>query len=463
MAEDTSEEILKYIKTEKEISRFKLKKMRGGKNISPAKRRVIEIEEEFLSLPLETWGFEDVADVASAISIYRDSRSLFYKTFDFPKPKELSKKEIFDLLDKKFLFLDKISKQLTSNRIEELNPVQDKECFEDLLADYSKKNLVDPGEAKTFLKDLPLDKLLKLESLTVAKKRARKQASLYSSGVYLKKELVKIKIDNLKSRRDALDMISSIDLIVENWQNNIFRDYNFCLSLLPNKLKGSFGENYCISKIHSLKNLFDFDEILKDVSYLPQPIGRSYEVSSPFIGCVSDKDIFPDGISKDEEKKSKSKTIGILLPIERLGNEKMTCMYVRVHANGVYIQNLFDNYISNVKAISDHKAKYFKAFMTKPLWELISQGLSDKEEEILSYILNFPLDSIDALNNKENLERINEGTDRLVKLDIKKSSLLVPKTRSEENSFSVVKPWINKRIKDIISEYKITTNETFLG
>ena len=61
-------DIARYIQTEKDLSRFTIMTLERLKDISPSKKRIIEIEKEFLSLPLEKWGFEDMADVASAIS-----------------------------------------------------------------------------------------------------------------------------------------------------------------------------------------------------------------------------------------------------------------------------------------------------------------------------------------------------------------------------------------------------------
>jgi hypothetical protein len=67
---------------EKEISRYKITTIERRGDLTLAKKRVLDIEKEFISLPLESMEFSDVADVAAAISIYRGSRGLFYKTFD---------------------------------------------------------------------------------------------------------------------------------------------------------------------------------------------------------------------------------------------------------------------------------------------------------------------------------------------------------------------------------------------
>ena len=91
-------DILKYIETEKDISRFNIKTLERLKDISASKKRILEIEREFVSLSLESWDFEDVSDVAAAISIYRSSRAMFYKTYPIKKPKSLKCDELKKLV-----------------------------------------------------------------------------------------------------------------------------------------------------------------------------------------------------------------------------------------------------------------------------------------------------------------------------------------------------------------------------
>ena len=75
-------DILKYINTEKDLSKYQINILNKVKNPSLSQKRLMRIEHEFISLPLETIEFEDVADVATAISIYKTSRIQFYQTYN---------------------------------------------------------------------------------------------------------------------------------------------------------------------------------------------------------------------------------------------------------------------------------------------------------------------------------------------------------------------------------------------
>ena len=155
--------INKYIANEKELARFNIRRLQKRKSLEPSQRRLKEIEEEFVSLPLEEYAFESVADVAAAIRIYRMSRGMFYKTYDIPKPRDLERSFIDKKLNKKIIFIQNLSNDLLNKRTKELNSVQDEEIFEDLAVFFASKERKTLPAAKTELSMLSHDKLLKIE------------------------------------------------------------------------------------------------------------------------------------------------------------------------------------------------------------------------------------------------------------------------------------------------------------
>ena len=81
-------ELEKYLKTEREISQFKIESLkRVSEQSNSVTKRLIEIEEEFLSIK-----FEDMAttmsDLFAAIKIFRDSRRAFHELYPPQSKKE---------------------------------------------------------------------------------------------------------------------------------------------------------------------------------------------------------------------------------------------------------------------------------------------------------------------------------------------------------------------------------------
>lgn len=75
------QDYLKYLKTEREISEFKIEQLKkspsGGDS---SKKRLIAIEEEFISIPFESIA-TNLSELLSAIKIFRESRTAFYDLY----------------------------------------------------------------------------------------------------------------------------------------------------------------------------------------------------------------------------------------------------------------------------------------------------------------------------------------------------------------------------------------------
>lgn len=463
------DDILKYIKNEKDISRYQISMIERRESISPSQKRILCMEREFVELPLESMSFEDVADVAAAISIYKTSRGLFYKTYSIEPPKlyKINKAALINSLLEKRSFIEKTAQTLVHTRVQELNLVQNSDFYYDFAKRQSIKNGTTIDLERRALDSMSLKALLGLEPLTIAKKRARSQAVTYSIGRYLSDSLKDIEINDSLSVERLKEVNEDIDSIISNLKRNRFAYYNEGLRRLPNLLKGTMGENPYLCKLHPLQNVFDFSTIKKFKS-VPKPISHSekFESSRPVLGNIffGAKKTIVSSASKDSERNIQNKTFGILFPIPRRGNEKMTLLYKEIYLDGFNISHLFSENLSNIKALSDSGESYYKGLLLHPLWKIIGMASTDNTSRyLLSKLLRFNEDDFNEINfdDKDLIERINEVHTGFISLS-KNSKILTSKTRSEEEGISDIFSIINSRVSEIKSDYSkliITTNE----
>lgn len=167
-----SGDILKYIQNEKDISRYKLSFLEKNKAPSASQKRIISIEKEFLNLPLESMHFEDVADVAAAISIYRNSRNQFYDTYKISNPDftPFDKADLTNIINQKISLLKNISQEYQTIKVEEANLIQNSDFYYDLVRKQAAKNGNSFDLEKRILDGKKLKDLLDLESSVLAKK-----------------------------------------------------------------------------------------------------------------------------------------------------------------------------------------------------------------------------------------------------------------------------------------------------
>lgn len=463
MAVTTHNEILSYIDIEKDLSRFNIKTLERSKDISASKKRILEIEKEFISLPLETWEFEDVADVAAAISIYRSSRSLFYKTYGVKKPKSLTKNELIDRLNRKISFIQESANEFTGRKVEEINLVQDEELFYELgkhMARRGRKRLQAVIEE---LEPLSLNELNKLEPIMISKDRARRQATLYSLGLYFREELSKIKISSSPEKDELRELIGKVDLIADSMESNLFKNYNVSLEMLPSEFNEGMGRNDYFRKIHRLKNVLDFDNMVRDLADTPSLFNDGdFDFTEPMLGnLVSDiRKVIGIGFSKEKSKRSKTKALGILLPIPRLGNEKMSLLYAHIRVCEKNITPIFEKCISNIKVSYGDEDVYFKGLMMKPLWTILDSSSNNvKYGMVMSKLIGYEFEHVEEFDKTNVIDLVNSGRYGFLSLD-KDSIAFAPKTRSEEDAFDKIKPWINDIVSHLREDYYTTTNDS---
>lgn len=407
MDKAVKKKIKKYIETERDISRHLIKRLRRSSKREVSKKRIIDIEKEFLELPLETMGFDNVPDVAAAIAIYRSSRTMFHKTYDIGAILKNETKDLKKDFEKKSQCLDRLADDFVGSRVKEINIVQDEMLYDEFQEYLTGRDQV---VAKN-LKEKTIEEIIKIEPIQLAKKRARIQASLCSIGFHLSR------IVSDSAGCDFEKGIEILDKGVNDIELEMFKYYNFSLGLLSKTLIGSMGENKYLSKLHTLENIMDYEELLKDAHSLPRPISMSEPLSF-------DEPSITNLLKKDSACKM---SFGILFPIMRMGNEKMTMLYKNIYFKGINVTEFFNEQISNVKAYNaDDKIEYHKALLLKPISKIENEKL------------------ITSLKTNDILPIIEDDVENIV---------LVPRTRSEEEGIFEILPLINHRVKEVREEY----------
>jgi len=460
-------DILKYIGNEKDISKYKISTIEHRKNIPTSKKRILNMEKEFLELPLENMGFEDVADVAAAISIYRTSRGLFYKTYCISPPElyKVDKDKFLKSLNSKIKFIKSTGHTLMYTRVQELNLVQNSDFYYDLAKRQSLKNGTTIEVEKRQLDSLALNDLLRIEPITIAKKRARAQAAIYSMGKYLYNSGSQLKADKKMTLENLKNLNEETDKIIDNLRFNVFKFYNEALRTLPNSLDKTMGKNPYLSKLHNLQNILDFPALKKfGANPIPLSYSGKFSTNKPVLGNIffGTKKAISTSPSKDAERNIQNKVFGILLPIPRKGNEKMTLLYKNIEVNSTNISHLFFDNLSNTKATFNNNEEYYKSLLMFPLWRLIEMSNADNaSRHILSKMVGFNKDKFENINfnNKAIINKINNIHTGFLQIN-SDSVILSPKTRSEEEGILDIFSIINAKIYEIKEDYSKLVNTT---
>ena len=173
----------KYIKTERDIAEYRVQMLERSSNRSLAKNRLLDREIEFLNIPFSSLGFETVDDLSFAINLYRTSRFEFYEKYGCSDVDKL----VLDFENRLEYLLDKRDEFL-GIRVQEINVIQNKHFYNKLIAESKK------GKGSIDIKESSISDLLKIESASISKERARVQAIIYSAGLYLEEYLRSISL-----------------------------------------------------------------------------------------------------------------------------------------------------------------------------------------------------------------------------------------------------------------------------
>jgi hypothetical protein len=366
-------------------------------------------------------GISSKSSIDNAIYLYRNNKHMFNIKYlynlDF-NILDIDNDFIFEKffsLYNKIIFLENSIELFDSKIIEQINPVQNRFIFDEIVSytkDISREDLL----------ELKNEDLIRIEPLIVSKKRARAQAILMSIGLFLKKEVYEISSTdtyalvkkcfgdlnfyngdiNKSFLKDLIVLNEECDYIVDSIDYNIFKYYNHVIASNNNSLENTMGYNRYLLKLKGLDNLLDIDKVKNSSS----SIIKITEV-------VSNSDF----------------NYGLVFPIKRAGNERMFPFYYKVVSCGVDISSLLYSKFSNIRLSSEKSScEYYKAMFFKSNGYLKSAydapgGFGNFYKEI-NKLNNYNVDDYDVVNlyNKHG---------NFIPIDRDKSCIYISKTRTD--------------------------------
>jgi hypothetical protein len=398
-----NKDIKLYLDNERALSRYNIKIL-SIKNNSEAHRRLICIEEEFLSIPFESMGFATLDEVKKAISTYRESRNLFYKKYEI-----LLSSEDIKMIDLKLNFFKNLQKYF-------MLCIQQYSNFDPMIPLKYKKNGAYEKKIKALI-----------------------QALFMSLKIYVEE---KYKILSNKERDRYLSF--EIDKIISSLDQNIFK-YFLESKMLLSQYNDMVNIKY-LNKTCDATNIISIYNDSHECVYgckSNEKIDLSIPTISPlYLGY---KNIIKRTLDIDKKNNEKNNVFGILFPMIRSGNEKCSLLYKEIYFNKTDISELFENKISNIKVTKDNKEVYYKGLYMVPLWRAFYIAKNNPVYfDFLKYLLDIDDDS--SLENLDNKKYKNIYID-------KDSTILISMTRTEDNSFSSALDEVLKRVDEIKYEY----------
>jgi hypothetical protein len=302
------------------------------------------------------------------------------------------------------------------------------------------------------------DELIDIEPLIVSKKRARSQAIIMSIGLFISKELEKIKNNNLYAYtkeclgdlklydknidnalfKDLLVLNEDCDCIIDNIDYNIFKYYNDTISLLSDCLVGTMGRNRYLKKLRSFESLFG-DKYL-------------YDKNTYFDGSLLER---PSIVKMRKIPGGGCFDYGLIFPIIRSGNERMFPFYHKIESCDIDISSHVYSKFFNTQC-SDHKGvpRYCKAMFFKSAEYLEHMAGASRSFNLFYKKLTNLVCYGD--NNKSYVYdeyNVSDEHGNFIPIDISRSCIYISKTRTDgEIMFSAMK-CVNVILENFKSDY----------
>jgi hypothetical protein len=418
---------LKYIKNEKDISRYKVSLLKKGPQRA-YKSRLLSIERDFLEYPFEKISFDTIESLKKALSLFKTDRHQFEKLYSkraVVKTRAVSNDHIEALKDK-FLFYEKLYEKLLDFKIKEINLLEDP--------------MIRSKVKRPVIHSSGIDDLLATEGAHLAKKRARIQILLYCFArfVFTKAKDIKSKIDFADVDFEGYDKTRrELDALLLECKDEIYNYYNDGIKEVPLLINGTLGHNNFVHSIYPLVNLFDNNFINPHIKRLLPEDKAFFSKNASFI-----------------KKRFVERGYGLVTPMVRKGNESICLLYLDLWTNnGISIRSIMEKDFFNYSFDNE----YYKAIATKPICnfnDCIDNSFLLREVlKLLSLDKKSLVDKID-FNNPEVLRVINNVTTGTIELCPKSSKALIPATRSEAEHIREAYEWLNLLIKDIKNDYK---------
>ena len=443
-----TDDVLKYIKEEREISDYQIKMLRRASAKKSYAKRLLAKELEFKEFPFEKIPFSSLDEARKALVLFKSSKKEFLNKYSFIEEIDSGRplKRDISSIEKRLIFFKERYKSLLMEDVILVNILDDK-YFNDLfLKSYSNKKSLSINDARDAINNLDREKLLNLEGSVVGKQRARTQACVYSIARnmhnFMKNcELMLFEVES-KKRKEVGKFIFEIDNKILSLEDYIFKYYNEGLIELDQVIANTDGRNEFLLRISPIYNVFD------DSSYnLPDFI----LYKSHRIPILKNK-FFVQTIKSvsDAEHTKGTNSIGIMIPMKRIGNETIDILYRNIIINNKSdITGLFKRKFSNIKCATGGDELYFKC-IASTLQENMKNSIDiNALDDNIYNLLNISGSS----KRRDNFTRIEVGSE---------SRLLVPTTRSESERLKDAAFWctpmINKIRNDYKRSFKITTN-----
>jgi len=468
-----SKSIEKYIDEEIEISRYKISSLSRVSNLKPSQKRILEIEEELCSTPFKSLGFSSTSEAATAFRIFRESRAMFYDMYlnesRGPTLSVGSAKELCQCIDRKLHFLNSKAKELSSFRPQEVNLVQDKDSRDLFFRHLADKNSSPIGLEVDKFRNKKVKDYEAYEPSVISKFRARKQACIMSAGRHMHDECQRLSSEyrhELLSKNISKERLTtiegSIDSVFFNLNDNIYKNYNYAIDSMHGLIEKTMGSNKSFRKIRRLKNCLESSDGIPNT--INSSNGKtSFRIENIFCGS---KEPIKHSFLKDKNKNISTKAYGILFPIKRIGNEKMTPLYIDIWTDSdVCMNNIICNKLSNVKATDPVSSDdiYYKCIFLLPMWKVLEASfLDDGIKMFLSKIYNLDIEKFNDIdfNDKKNISKELSFSEGFANINDSKSSILVPSTRSEEFFFSTNREKIQNHIINVSGYNEYVENYT---
>jgi hypothetical protein len=423
-----NDDFLKYIKDEKDISRYKISLLEERTN-KEYKYRLISIEKDFIDYPFEKNSFKDLDELKHAMSLFKTDRPQFERKFSkniITKTRIVSGGHISSL-QKKNKYYEDLYKYLLDIKIKEINLLQ---------SEYIKSKLKNADE----IIPAGIDSLSETEGVSLAKKRARIQILLYclSRFIYHKTKKIGPLLAIGQMSFELYDELrKSLDNFFTDIKYELFNHYNNGIKEVPLLINGTLGHNNFVHTIYPLVNVVD-----------------KYPDSYCLKRVLTKDKIFFGKNKRPVNKKNIKRGVAMVTPIRRIGNEAINLLYLDLWTNnGISINSVMEKEFFNLSINND----YYKAIASKPVWAFnqnIDNNFLLREVLSLFELEDEPLvDGID-FGNLSILDKINKMDKGKMSICSESSKILIAATRSESEHIKEACGWIDLLIKEIRDDYK---------
>lgn len=421
-----SSAVLKYIKEEKEISKYKLQALKKGAK-KQYKERLAALEEDFLDYPFEKLNLSSLDEIREAMNLFKSDRHSFYSIHEntpASKRRGITESQI-SLLKKKNLFYRDKYKYLLDNKIKEINLIQN-----DYVRSLYKGKDIDFGSHG-------IDYMLDLEGAGISKVRARIQILIYclARAIFNKTKDIEITIDSGLDSERYDEVRLKLGSFFSDISRDIFRFYNEAISEVPLLINGTLGHNNFVSTIYPLTNALD-----------------KFEGDFVFRRLLPKEKTFFANTGKFISKKFVDRGYGLITPISRIGNESIALLYVDLwSSSGIRLSPVFESKFFNYKV----NGKYYKAISAKPIikWKtFVDNPYLERELSSLLGTSNSLSSGVD-LSSDENKKAVNAWNNSSIFLDTSISKIMIPSTRSESDHIRQAAEYVSIIISSIEQDF----------